>query len=144
MTTQRVDAGEYAAWVAQSSDEEIAASIGRDREAVLAEIFERMEEHFDAEQAHGLDTVIEWRITGREDGGHDCFQAAIAGGSCRVTRDGDAPARLTVTIRPVDFVKVVTGNVSGPRLFVFRKVRVDGDLMLAGRLATLFQLPEPS
>jgi putative sterol carrier protein len=141
--TLDIDSGAFSSWVRGASDSELASLIGEDRDALLDEIFRRMEHHFDRAAAGDLDAVIEWRIVDRPGGGLDRYQARIAGGRCRVQRDGSDAPRLTIDIRPAEFLRVVTGAVSGPRLFMLRRVRVGGDLMLAGRLASLFRIPEP-
>ena len=48
---------------------------------------------------------------------------------------------MSYAIGGVDFVRLVTGNASGPRLFVFGKLKVRGDLFLAARMPSLFALP---
>jgi putative sterol carrier protein len=138
------EAEAFGAWVAAASDADLQATLAAHREVVLTEIFARMEQHFDPGAAKETAAIVEWQVLGRADGGTDRFQARIGDGRCVVTRDGTAVPGLTVTIKPVDFLRVIAGDVAGPRLFMMRKVKVKGDLMLAGRLATLFRLPEPA
>jgi putative sterol carrier protein len=141
--TTGIDSASFSSWVRSASNAELSAVISADREPLLEEIFSRMEEHFDPAAAGDLNTVIEWRILDGPGGAVDCYQAHIAEGTCTVKRNGTQPAGLTIHIRPAEFLRVITGAVSGPRLFMLRRVRIGGDLMLAGRLASLFRIPEP-
>jgi predicted lipid carrier protein YhbT len=82
--------------------------------------------------------VIEWRITGGPDGRHDVRQLVIEGGAAVVLRGEPREPDLTLTIDGVDFLLLVTGNASGPNLFVRGDVAVEGDPWLAMRLPRLF------
>ena len=48
---------------------------------------------------------------------------------------------MTIKVKPVDFLKLVTNNASGPGLFLRGRLKLDGDVMLASRLAGLFSVP---
>ena len=78
-----------------------------------------MEEHFDAGGAQGIDAIVDWKIFDRPDGGYDHWRIEIADAACRVHDEPDErPARVTFRIKPVDFLKLVTGNASGPQMFI--------------------------
>ena len=130
----------FARIVRDAADEQLAAGLRANRELILSEVFSRMEEHFRAEQAKGVEAVVEWRIT-TPDGGHDRWQSVIRDSACRVTKEGEEQPRVTFTVAPVDFIRLVTGNASGPQLFLFGRLKIDGDLMFAARVQGLFSLP---
>jgi putative sterol carrier protein len=140
-TRPPVDADQYASLVADASDEQIAQGLAQNRELVLGQIFERMPERFRADKAGDLEAVIEWRIEGRDGGGHDRWQLVIGNGSCRTVRDGDAEPTVGFTVDGVDFIKLITGNASGPMLFTFGRLKIKGDLLLAARVQGFFQMP---
>jgi putative sterol carrier protein len=136
-----IDPSEFAALVAEATDEQLADGFATNRDQLLGEIFRRMPERFNAERARGIEAVVEWRILDRADGGHDSFQVAIEDGTCRVEQGPAEDPAVTYEIAPVDFVKLVTGNASGPKLFLFGRLKVRGNLLLAARMQTLFSIP---
>ena len=144
MEEQRVpeiDAEQFASLVGQASDEQLAEGLAQNRDILLDQVFERMPERFRGDKASDLRAVVEWRVGDRPGGGHDRWQVVIENGSCRVIRDGDAEPTVSFTVGGVDFVKLVTGNASGPMLFTFGKLKIKGDLLLAARVQSFFELP---
>jgi putative sterol carrier protein len=136
-----IDAQQYAALVAGASDDDLERGMAENRDLILDQVFNRMAEHFRADKAGDLDAVIEWRIRGRADGGKDRWQLAIRDGACSVVRNGDEDPTVTLTIGPVEFVKLITGNANGPMMFTFGKLKVRGDLLLAARIQSFFEVP---
>jgi putative sterol carrier protein len=135
-----LDAGQFATLVAQASDEDLARGLSENGEMVLEEIFKRMPKHFRADRAGDLAAVVEWRVRAGEGEPHR-WQVVIERGSCRVARDGGAEPTVTFTLGGVDFVRLITGNASGPMLFTFGKLKIRGDLLLAARFQGFFELP---
>lgn len=136
-----IDANQFAEMVAAASDEQIEQGLAANRDLLLGELFRRMPEHFNPAKAGDTRAVIEWRILGRPDGGQDRFQVVIENHACRVVRDGDATPRVIFTIKPVDFIKLVSGNASGPMLFIVGRLKIEGELLLAARLQGFFDMP---
>ena len=139
------DPAAVARGVAATPDEHLAQGMrGETRDAILEQVFRRMEQHFDPSRAEGVDAVVRWRITGRPDGDADRFEVTIRDGRCSVSRDDlvERP-RATVTLDGVDFLKLVTGNADGPGLLLGRRLRVAGDLAFAARLSSFFRIPRP-
>jgi putative sterol carrier protein len=137
-----VDPAQFAQSVATTSDEQLAEGMRSDlRPQVLDEIFRRMEEHFDPSKAQGIDAVMHWKITDRPEGGDDVYEAVIKDGTCTVTKEPSKSPRVTFTIGPVEFLKLVTGNVDGPQLFMTGGLKIEGDLMFAAQAAGLFKVP---
>ena len=60
-----------------------------------------------------------------------------------MTRDGDEATNVTYTIAPVDFIRLITGNASGPELFMTGRITIDGDLMLAAMVQDWLRQPQP-
>jgi putative sterol carrier protein len=136
-----IDPEQFAKMVGDATDEQLAQGFADNRELILGEVFRRMEEHFKPEHAKGVEAVVEWRITEAPGEGYDRWQAVIRDGACKVSRDGDENPRVTLTAAPVDFIKLVSGNASGPELFMSGKLKIEGDLMFAAQIQSLFQLP---
>jgi putative sterol carrier protein len=138
-----IDPAAYAQLVRDASDEDLAAGMQANRDLILDQIFAQMADHLDPDTAREADAVVEWRITGRDDGGHDRYQLAIRDRTCTVTRDGDDDPAVIYTIGPVEFIRLITANVTGPELFMTGRITIDGDLMLAAMVQTWFRAPAP-
>ncbi|HEX2087230.1 MAG TPA: SCP2 sterol-binding domain-containing protein [Solirubrobacteraceae bacterium] len=131
----------FARVVRDATPEQLAAGMAANRELILAEVFRQMPEHLDAGVAAGIDAVVEWRIEGRDDGGHDAWQVTVRGGRATVERGTPAEAHVVLAIGAVDFLRLIAGVEEGPLLFMHGRLRVEGDLVLAVQLPQVFRLP---
>jgi putative sterol carrier protein len=141
------DATQLAAMVGQVSDEQLAEGMSdpKGRKLVLDEIFARMADHAQRDQLEGVDAVVHFKITEAPGGGEDVYEAVIAGGDVKVNDEptSDRP-RLTIIAAPVPFLKLVTGQESGPVMFMTGKLRIEGDVMFASRMTSFFRVPTAS
>jgi putative sterol carrier protein len=138
-----IDPAEYAAMVRDASDAQLAAGLRINRDLILDQVFAQMAEHLDPAAAAEADAVVEWRIGERAHGGDDRYQLAITNGVCTVARDGEEEPTVVYSIGPVEFLRLVTGNASGPDLFMTGRLRIEGDLMLAAMVQSWFTVPGP-
>ncbi len=116
---------------------------GPQRRRVLDEVFSRMETLFKPENARGKDALIRWRITDGDEDGGDVYETHIADGACTVTGERtDRTPQLSLTMAAPEFLKLVSGNASGPTLFFTRKLKLKGDIRLAGGLTYFFDIPK--
>ena len=109
---------------------------------VLDAIFSRMPTLFRADRAGTTQAVIHWNITGAPGDGNDTYETVIENGACAVT---DQPARqpkLAMTMDPVTFLKVVSGDGNPMMMFMTGKIKAKGDLALAAQVAKLFDIPK--
>jgi putative sterol carrier protein len=137
-----VSAEDFAALVANSSDEQLAEAMhGPQRDVALPEIFGRMADHIDPAKAAGHDAVVHFQILDRPDGGYDEFEVTIHDGKCEVSQTPSKEPRVTLKIEPVAFLKLITNQATGPGLFMTGKLKIEGDLMYAPQIASLFQVP---
>jgi putative sterol carrier protein len=142
LDTGAVDAAQFARSVATTTDDQLAAGVRSEfRGQILDEIFGRMEEHFHADRATGVDAVVHFRITDRPDGGEDRYEVVLRDGTCALNNPPQHDARTTIVVDPVSFLKLVTGNANGPELFLRRKLKIKGDLVFAAQVAGLFRIP---
>ncbi|CRK60594.1 Sterol-binding [Alloactinosynnema sp. L-07] len=112
------------------------------RAQVLDEVYRRMGTHLRQDRTGGLHAVVHWRLTGGAgEGGYDRYETLIENGVCSVNRDLEGQPRATITVSPVDFLKLITNNASAPVLFMTGKLKVRGDLAFAAGLTGLFDLP---
>ena len=139
-----VDPAAFARAVAETPDDALAEGMASENRAlILDEIFAQMERHFDAARGGDVEAVIDWKILDRPEGGYDHYRVTLAGGECRVDKDpGEGSPRVTFKVKPVTFLRLVTGNASGPQLFLTGKLKIDGDLMFAARVQNLFEIPK--
>ena len=137
------DASQLAGIVATASDEQLAEGMSdpEGRKATLDEIFRRMAEHVEPSKARGNDAVVHFKILDRPDGGYDHYEVVLAEGACTVTDEPAKDPRVTIRIGPVDFLKLVSGNAAGPMLFMTGKLKIEGDLMYASTMTSLFRIP---
>jgi putative sterol carrier protein len=136
-----LSAEEFAVLISEASDEQLAEVIeGPGREAALREIFSRIAEHFNPAQAKG-DSVVHFQILGGPDGGTDDFEIVVRDGKCEVSENPSEEPRVTLTVEPVPFLRLISGQVSGPELFMAGKLKVQGDLMFAPQVASMFRIP---
>jgi len=134
---------EFAKLVKETPDSELATIMEGDRrKTVLDGIFERMPESFRADRAAATTATIHWTITGGPNGS-DTYEVRIADGKCETssTPTTDKP-KLAVTVAPVDFVKVVSGNGNPVMMFMTGKLKATGDLGLAANIQNLFAIPK--
>jgi predicted lipid carrier protein YhbT len=125
-----VDPAAFVKAVAETPEDQLAAGMADEqiRPLVLDGIFSQWAEH-------------EWKILDKPGGGYDRYQVVIANGTCSVEKDGDHAPRVTFKLKPVDFLKLVTGNAAGPMMFMTGKLKIDGDLMFAATVQSLFRMP---
>ena len=138
-----VDPAAFVKAVADTPEDQLAAGMADEqaRTLVLDGIFSQMAEHFDGQKAGDSDAVIEWRIFDKPGGGYDRYQVVIRDGACRVEKEADLSPRVTFKLKPVDFLKLVTGNAAGPVMLMTGKLKIEGDLMFAAGVQSLFQIP---
>ena len=115
---------------------------GPHRRRVLDELFHRMESLVRPGAAAGRAVMIRWRVTA-PDGAVDTYETDIADGTCTVTAHAtERPARLTLTMAAPELLRLASGAVSGPALFLTRRLRAHGDFRLAGSLMYFFDIPK--
>jgi putative sterol carrier protein len=137
-----IDPEQVAGAISSMTDEQLREGLsGPQREAIIAEVFRRMEAHFKPSSAAGVDAVIHWKITGRPDGGFDQYEVVLRDGTCRTTTDPEHEPRVTLALDGVDFMRLVTGNAAGPMLFMSGKLKIEGDLMFSTQIQSMFTIP---
>lgn len=138
-----LDPASFAQLVKSASDAQIAEVMsGADRPKVLNEVFRRMPALFRPERAGNTNAVIHWSITGAPDGGTDTYELVIADGACTLSETPSHDPKLAITVGPVDFLKVVSGNGNPVMMFMTGKLKAKGDLALASNIANLFAIPK--
>jgi putative sterol carrier protein len=134
---------DFAQLVKSTPDSKIAEVMGSDsRGKILDQVFGRMPTLFRADKAGNTQAVVHWNITGAPDGGTDTYETVIENGACTVTGQPVREPKLTMTMDPLTFLKVVSGDGNPMMLFMTGKVKAKGDLGLAAQVAKLFDIPK--
>lgn len=143
---EEADAAQLAAMVGQVPDEELAEGMAdpEGRKLVLDTIFKRMADHAEPEKISGIDAVVHFAITGAPGGGEDIYEAVIRDGRVQVNPEPTEESRVKITCAPVPFLKLVTGQQSGPVMFMTGKLKLDGDVLFASRITSFFRIPSAS
>lgn len=142
----KVDPARFATLVSSASRAQLESVVAERplRERVLDEIFARMGAHIRPDRARDLHAVVHWRLSGGiGEGGYDRYETVISHGSCTVSSEPRSAARVTITIAPADFFRLITHQATPAVLFVTGKIKVKGDLAFAAGLIGFFDLPHP-
>jgi SCP-2 sterol transfer family len=138
-----VEPKEFAKLVKSTPDSQIAELLsGEHRKAALDAIFSKFPDLFRPDRAGSTNAVIHWSVNGAADGGTDTYELVIADGKCTLSPKPEHDPKLAITVGPVDFVKVVSGNGNPMMMFMTGKLKAKGDLGLAANIANLFDIPK--
>jgi hypothetical protein len=138
-----IEPKEFAQVVKATPDSKITEVMaGDDRGKILDEVFNRMPGLFRADRAGATRTVIHWIITGGAGGATDTYETVIEDGACTVTNQPARDPKLSMTMDPVTFLKVVSGDGNPMMMFMTGKIKAKGDLGIAAQVAKLFDIPK--
>jgi putative sterol carrier protein len=101
-------------------------------------IFSAMPSQFNADAAKGMNSVIQFNLTG--DGGGQ-YHVAIKDGACTVGEGAHASPNMTMTMAAQDYVDMISGKLNGQMAFMSGKLKIAGDMSLAMKMQTLFKRP---
>ena len=138
-----VEPQQFAKLVKSTPDDKLAEVMGGDlRPTILDAVFSRMPTLFRADRAGSTNAVVHWTVTGRPDGGADTYEVVIADGTCTVSENPSQDPKLSLTMGPVEFLKIVSGGANPVMMFMTGKLKAKGDLGLAANIANLFDIPK--
>jgi hypothetical protein len=137
------DPAQFAQIVKSASDAQLQEVMSSDHRAkILDAVFGRMPTLFRPDRAGNTNAVIHWIVGGRADGGTDTYEVVIADGTCKLSEKPENEPKLALTMGPVEFLKVVSGNGNPVMMFMTGKLKAKGDLGLAANIANLFNIPK--
>jgi putative sterol carrier protein len=136
-----VDPEEFAELARAATGDQLRAGLAVNRELILGEIFRQMPARFDAERGAGVDATIEWRIRGDGNGSYDAWYLIIDDGRCEMHPGPAEDPTATLEIDALDFIRLITGSANGPKLFLFGRLKVRGNVLLAARMPGFFNIP---
>ena len=103
----------------------------------VKETFDAMASRFRTDKAAGTTAVIQYDVSG--DGG-GTWHAVIKDGACTVKHGAGTNPNLTLQISAQDWLGMLSGKQSGQMLFMSGKLKVKGDMGLAMKLGSMFQM----
>lgn len=103
----------------------------------IDELMERMPKAFIPERAEGVNSVIQYHLTGEEAGD---WIITIKEGQCGVARGIADNPNMTLTADSQDYKDVITGKMNGMNAFMQGKLKLAGDLNLAMKLTNFFKM----
>lgn len=136
-----IDPEEFARLVQDASDDQLRAGLEANRELLLAEIFRQMPARLDRERASDINAVIEWRIVDHKTREKDIWQLIVRDGVAEVQAGPAEDPTVTMEVGAIDFMRLITGGANGPKMFLFGRLKVKGNLVLAARMPGLFDIP---
>jgi len=104
----------------------------------VKEIFGAMPGNLNADAAKGMNSVIQFNLSG--DGGGS-YYVAIKDGACSVHEGTHASPNMTMTMAAQDYVDMISGKLNGQMAFMSGKLKIAGDMGLAMKMQSLFKRP---
>lgn len=133
----------FARLISRASTDQIEAVMARPElaERILDEVFRRMGSHYEPETARDTEAVVRWRI-GKDPVTAVRYECVLSGHTCTVNKTPEHEPRVTITVGPVEFLRLASGNASAPALLMKGKLKVAGDVGFAAGLTKLFHIPK--
>jgi putative sterol carrier protein len=104
----------------------------------VKEIFNQMPANLNADAAKGMNSVIQFNLSG--DGGGN-YHVIIKDGACTVQEGAHASPNMTMTMAAQDYVDMISGKLNGQMAFMSGKLKIAGDMGLAMKMQSLFKRP---
>ena len=102
----------------------------------IKQIISGMEQSFVPENAEGLKAVLQYKMNG-EGGGN--YHVVIKDKKASVHEGIHAHPTLTFIALAEDYIKMDSGELSGVKAFFSKKLILEGDTKLAGKLPKIFR-----
>ncbi len=97
--------------------------------------FDVLPSRFHAAAAEGVTAVYQFDLSGNEGGQ---YQLHIADQTCRITRGAHPSPDVTLKMAGEDCVAILEGRLNGVSAYLSGRLKMEGDLELAMRLAAFF------
>ncbi len=103
----------------------------------VAETLKKLQEHFNAEAAAGLNKTIQLNISGPEAGK---WAIKIANQACELIPDGVEKPDLTLSLADKDWIAIIERKLDPMNAYMTGKLKTTGEMTLAMRIPSLFAL----
>lgn len=99
----------------------------------LEEIFTKMPTHVDPAGAAGVSAVVQFHCSTPR-------YVTIADGAATVTEGVTDDSTVAIRMEDDDLVALLTGELDGMTAFMTGKIQLEGDMMFAQRLTSVFNM----
>jgi hypothetical protein len=130
----------FVARVANAREGELESLDGWRARLLVATILRLVPLQYNRRGARDLAGAVEWRIS-EPDGGASVHTLTLRDRRCRMRAGIVAEPDLTIGLQAADFLRLVAGLESGPKLFGRGRLYISGDLGLALKLPRAFRVP---
>ena len=103
----------------------------------VAAFFDQVAGTVDADKVQGMSATYQFNVTG-DNGGE--WTVAIADGAVTVAAGTTDSPSITLTIDDANFLDLVAGKLNGQTAFLTGKLKIQGDMTLAMKLQSIFNL----
>ena len=106
-------------------------------EPTVPELMSRMPRAFKPEAAEGVNTVLQYHLTGDEGGD---WIVTIQDGQCSIAEGVAENPKMTLTADAQDYKDVIVGKTNAMQAFMTGKIKLAGDLAMAMKLPNFFKM----
>ena len=99
------------------------------------EYFDTLDQRFVASASKGVNAVYQFELSG--DGG-GTWHVEVADGDLKVHNGASAKPSAVVTSKADDYIKIANGEINGLRAVMTRKMKVQGNIVLARKMQHMF------
>jgi putative sterol carrier protein len=103
----------------------------------VSDFFAKVPGSINKDKAAGMNATYQFNIEGAEGGK---WAVNIANGEATVTEGQADSPNITLTMTDENFVNLVTGKLNGQTAFLTGKLKIQGDMTLAMKLGSVFNL----
>ncbi len=96
--------------------------------------FDNLSAKVDASKIAGMNAVYQFNL------GDATYAVAIADGAAAVSEGPAEKASIELTMSEADFVALLKGELNGQQAFLTGKLKIKGDMTLAMKLQSVFNL----
>jgi putative sterol carrier protein len=103
----------------------------------VGDLMERMPKAFRPEAAQGVDTILQYNLSGEEGGN---WYVIIKDGQCVVHPGVHESPKMTLSANAKDYKDVITGKTNAMQAFMTGKIKLAGDMAMAMKLPNFFKM----
>lgn len=101
-------------------------------------VFQKMMQKFIPEKSVGMDAIIQFNLANEE--GDTSYWVQIQNENVELNEGVNSEPQLTITANAEDYMQVVNGDTNAMQAFMSGKLKVDGQMALAMKLQSAFDL----
>ncbi len=106
-------------------------------DVTVSELMSRMPRAFRPEAAEGVNTILQYKLSGDEGGE---WYVIINNGQCEVHEGVHENPKMTLSANAQDYKDVILGKTNAMQAFMQGKVKLAGDMAQAMKLPSYFKM----